>query len=1332
MGKTGPRLGSRAKAKRWAKGQSSSSNPETRKYRDAARSNSINNLFVQTPGTKPSNLTVDALHKHDSINMQASSRKDDMDMEEDQSCADSFKTFGTIASEISNCTNMSFDHLLNNFQPNSALQKEMLAVLAAVTEVIKEKSGSESNTEYFAALMTTLQEADTEMSISAILSLLGMNMKKVSQNVLRSQFSKASSIFIEILKEYASKENFLILRHCIGCISVLLRNQDASAWKNASTTQIMDGLLVFTLHSKPKVRKAAHHAVCSILKTSNIMNCDNPLEFHPAAPQIAKHCIAQLEVANQPGQITSTLHILSLLKDIAHQLPKSHVKSLCEALLSIMTLKNVLITSCCLQTLHGLFVSQPTEAVLPSQLNAQIINALYDYQPAIGDTQPTLAWLAVMQEAHCNLSRCSIELCAANIPRMVEKCTELWLSDKTEVIAGASHTLKTLIEVCVASFACNDQDLSQKYKPVLIKIIQFIKIGMKYQYHLAWNHVLHIFASVFRTIGKTCVTELSEVLVLLADLRDSHKFAYNAEIEYAVGAAIKSLGPEVVLRAIPLHSSNGEVDIQRSWLLPVLKDCISFSTLGFFIHHLMPLAISCEKKSKLLHEKKDSIGAHSNDLLVSQIWALLPSFCINPSDIAENFNTNFARYLGTIISQKKDLRYSVMAALRKLVQGSIQRSAGNEDDPDLKVISSFAKNYLPLLCDLYQVNPNGSDEDGQRLACYETLKTYLQITPQKVIDNLFDKTMDYLINEAEKSDELKKKDEENKKKLVKIESMFDVARILCQHTDLNRINKLYLYCVPYLKSAKNQKEQKKAYRFLEDLCSSDSKICEEFVRDYRKEMQAILLKSSSSVLKPSKGARIRCITHIVEKHPKLQKTKFLKAIVPEAVACLKELNEKCRNSAFKLLQVIGDKFLDNQENFEEYLQMLIAGLAGTPTHCSATFLALSSIVHYFSGSLGIQNVKIILQHATSLITGPTREIVQSVMSFIKVYLVSFPLPFLAPTIDSIVKSFSNMTEDCRRHYRQQIRDIMVKLMRKFGADVITQMVPTSDLIMHKRLKNMRKIEVSKQRKREEQRANQNEDSDEEFNIKRKPKSFEEILADSDNDYEDSDDDKKSAKSLKRKSKKQIYIQESEDMIVDFNDPTAAKNISTVKPVSSSSTNNPEKPKDGGFKTAPDGRLIIADSDNESDDGRISKKQSKILGLDSDASDDYKDEDDDKTLKSFKTLISNKSKKNSNSKKRKLDDGAESVVSSSSKYQAGGSGIHRPVKVRKQEKIPGEEYKHKKAFGDVKLKGKPEPYAYIPIRRADLNRRKKGKKSNALKMLSKSKQNKNAQKNSRRQ
>lgn len=76
-----------------------------------------------------------------------------------------------------------------------------------------------------------------------------------------------------------------------------------------------------------------------------------------------------------------------------------------ESLLTLMTLKNVLVTSCCLQAFHGLFVSRPPKTVLSTQINGQIITALYDYQPPSSDTQPTLAWLTVMQEAHLNLAK---------------------------------------------------------------------------------------------------------------------------------------------------------------------------------------------------------------------------------------------------------------------------------------------------------------------------------------------------------------------------------------------------------------------------------------------------------------------------------------------------------------------------------------------------------------------------------------------------------------------------------------------------------------------------------------------------------------------------------------------------------------------------------------------------------------------------------------------------------------------------------------------------------------------------------------------------------------
>ena len=61
--------------------------------------------------------------------------------------------------------------------------------------------------------MTTLEAAETEESVAAILSLLGMGLKAVPKNVLKLQFGHTSQIFLQVLTKYAVTENFLIQRH---------------------------------------------------------------------------------------------------------------------------------------------------------------------------------------------------------------------------------------------------------------------------------------------------------------------------------------------------------------------------------------------------------------------------------------------------------------------------------------------------------------------------------------------------------------------------------------------------------------------------------------------------------------------------------------------------------------------------------------------------------------------------------------------------------------------------------------------------------------------------------------------------------------------------------------------------------------------------------------------------------------------------------------------------------------------------------------------------------------------------------------------------------------
>jgi ribosomal RNA-processing protein 12 len=80
-----------------------------------------------------------------------------------------------------------------------------------------------------------------------------------------------------------------------------------------------------------------------------------------------------------------------------------------------------------------------------------------------------------------------------------------------------------------------------------------------------------------------------------------------------------------------------------------------------------------------------------------------------------------AKVLGTAVGEYKDLRLDTMSALRKLITSS--QEANNEDN--VKEMSRFAKNYLPILFNLYTTKASGTDEEGQRLAAYETVKVLL-------------------------------------------------------------------------------------------------------------------------------------------------------------------------------------------------------------------------------------------------------------------------------------------------------------------------------------------------------------------------------------------------------------------------------------------------------------------------------------------------------------------------------------------------------------------------------------------------------------------------------
>lgn len=81
-----------------------------------------------------------------------------------------------------------------------------------------------------------------------------------------------------------------------------------------------------------------------------------------------------------------------------------------------------------------------------------------------------------------------------------------------------------------------------------------------------------------------------------------------------------------------------------------------------------------------------------------------------------------------------------------------------------------------------------------------------------------------------------------------------------------------------------------------------------------------------------------------------------------------------------------------------------------------------------------------------------------------------------------------MTDDCKRKFRQETKNIYQRLVRKFGPNLIIQMVPNTDVQTHVRLRALNKeSERLKRNKEKRSKEKTNDKVDVDFSLKTKPK-----------------------------------------------------------------------------------------------------------------------------------------------------------------------------------------------------------------------------------------------------
>lgn len=211
------------------------------------------------------------------------------------------------------------------------------------------------------------------------------------------------------------------------------------------------------------------------------------------------------------------------------------------------------------------------------------------------------------------------------------------------------------------------------------------------------------------------------------------------QIEHTLISAIKALGPELVLRAIPLKDSTGCVCLERSWLLPLMREGAQGSSLQFFKENVVPLVVNSQQSWHTFTVEKNTAKAHIYELLCCQLWGLFPGFCRHPRD--PEYLRKLAPTLGNALEHNPEFRAPIYDGLIELLNEG--------QSPECHAaVGQFARNFLPCLFNIYTQKPIGTYESNLRKRALDVIRLYITRTPTDIQAQLFEKAQALLADSA--------------------------------------------------------------------------------------------------------------------------------------------------------------------------------------------------------------------------------------------------------------------------------------------------------------------------------------------------------------------------------------------------------------------------------------------------------------------------------------------------------------------------------------------------------------------------------------------------------
>jgi ribosomal RNA-processing protein 12 len=326
---------------------------------------------------------------------------------------------------------------------------------------------------------------------------------------------------------------------------------------------------------------------------------------------------------------------------------------------------------------------------------------------------------------------------------------------------------------------------------------------------------------------------------------------------------------------------------------------------------------------------------------------------------------------------------------------------------------------------------------------------------------------------------------------------------------------------------------------------------------------------------------------------------FIPCILPEVVLACKDANEKARQAGFELIIHLANKIKNSpagtviqngkvphlssnalaaQASLEEVFTMVSAGLAGVAPHMiAASIAALSCLLFEFHAELPRVVLDDLINTIQMFLQSNNREIVRSVLGFVKVAVVVAPDEVMGGRMPELVTGMMVWSKENKGRLRAKVKGILDRCIRKFGAELVEKWVGEKE---RKMVVNLRKARERSKRKKKGD-ANSKEIGDEAVGRREFDNKLDEVLgSDSDDSVISSDEESGQSMGLTSKSKKhtaQFLRDDGGDEPVDLLGSSALANVSSTRAVRFKDSAAPARRKSNA-KVNEDGKLIFNGND----------------------------------------------------------------------------------------------------------------------------------------------------------